>query len=112
MAHGRAEAFDINDLRVMQALANFAATALRQLKLRADALDNARATAAASMANDLAHQINNPLQCLTNVVYLACTDPENSRVREFSQKLSNDLVRLTDLVGKLLALPVAAARAR
>jgi nitrogen-specific signal transduction histidine kinase len=35
--------------------------------------------AAATMANRLAHEINNPLQCLTNSLYLASQDGKTRR---------------------------------
>jgi signal transduction histidine kinase len=110
MAHGRVEAFDQDDCRMMQTLANFAATAVRQLRLRDLALDRARATAAAAIANDLAHQINNPLQSLTNLVYLADSDEKTTIPKRVTQSMAVNLDRLTDLVQKLLAIPVNAAR--
>jgi nitrogen-specific signal transduction histidine kinase len=111
MAHNRAEAFDQEDCRMMQTLANFAATAVRQLKWRDMALDRARATAAAAMANDLAHQINNPLQSLTNLVYLADADEEAIASRELTKSMALNVDRLTELVQKLLAIPVDEVRA-
>ena len=71
MAHGREEAFDAEDCRMMEMLADFAVTAIRHRRQQAALLERATASAAAAMANDLAHQINNPLQSLTNLVYLA-----------------------------------------
>ena len=62
MAHERQEAFDLNDCQVMQVLADFAAMGVRQLKQQKLLLEQASAAAAAAMANDLAHQINNPLR--------------------------------------------------
>ncbi|MGA7106961.1 MAG: GAF domain-containing protein, partial [Terracidiphilus sp.] len=58
MAHGRTEAFDENDARLMTMLADFAAMGYRQLKQQAQLISQERAAAAAQMANRLAHQIN------------------------------------------------------
>jgi nitrogen-specific signal transduction histidine kinase len=43
---------------------------IRQQRQQVKLLSQARASAAVAMANDLAHQINNPLQSLTNVLSL------------------------------------------
>jgi hypothetical protein len=71
MAHGRTEAFDGEDARMMQLLANFAAMGFRQQRQQKELMEKERAAAAAAMANDLAHKINNPLQALTNQLYIA-----------------------------------------
>src|ERR1700735_324263 len=71
MAHGRTEAFDQSDCRMMQVLADFAAMGVRQQGQQKRLLEQESAAAAAAMANDLAHRINNPLQRLTNLLYLA-----------------------------------------
>jgi len=116
VAHGRTEAFDGNDLRMMQSLATFAAMAVRQQRQQEKLLEQARATAAAAMANDLAHQINNPLQGLTNILYLASEgrDVQEQQgvqgagdAKALAQLASGDLNRLSLLVKKLLALPFA-----
>jgi nitrogen-specific signal transduction histidine kinase len=68
------------------------------------------------MANDLAHQINNPLQGLTNILYLASEgrDVQEQQgvqgagdAKALAQLASGDLNRLSLLVKKLLALPFA-----
>src|ERR1700677_3323147 len=70
MAHGRTEAFDKNDARFMMMLADFAAMGYKQQKQQARLIAQARAAAAAQMANQLPHEINNPLQSITNAAYL------------------------------------------
>jgi hypothetical protein len=82
MAHERTEAFDGEDLRMMQVLADFAA-----------------------MANELAHQINNPLQSLTNLVYLASEGRSGGDAKMLGEELSEHIQRLSVLVKELLALP-------
>jgi len=106
MAHGRAEAFDENDARLMTMLADFAAMGYRQLKQKERMIAQERVAAAAQMANELAHEINNPLQSMTNAAFLieeGATD-EESRIR--GRDLSNDIRRLSVLVKQLLALPI------
>lgn len=103
MAHGRTEAFDTDDYRVMEGLADFAAMAVREQRHRRIQTKQATAAAAAAMANELAHQINNPLQSLSNTVFLAAQGGLNSQA--FVQQASDDLARLSELVRKLLELP-------
>jgi hypothetical protein len=107
MAHTRAQAFDLEDCRMMEMLADFAAMAMLQLKQRTLLLHQASSAAAATMANDLAHQINNPLQSLTNQLFLANQQPEGSGQRTLATELAPDFNRLSTLVKKLLALPKA-----
>jgi hypothetical protein len=107
MAHERAEAFDIEDCRMMEMLADFAAMGMFQLKQRALVAEQAAATDAAAMANDLAHQINNPLQGLTNLLFLASGGSADSGERSLAARLEPDFQRLSSLVGKLLAIPSA-----
>jgi hypothetical protein len=110
MAHGRTEAFDADDCRMMQVLANFAAMGVRQQRQQKMLLEQAGAAAAATMANDLAHKINNPLQSLTNIVYLAVEGKSCSDAKTLAEDLSEHVQRLSVLVGKLLALPTVPAR--
>ena len=110
VAHGRTEAFDREDCRMMQMLADFAAMGVRQQRQQKMLLEQASTAAAASMANDLAHKINNPLQSLTNVVYLAAEGESGGDAKALAQELSEHVERLSVLSGELLALPVHAVR--
>jgi signal transduction histidine kinase len=105
MAHERDEAFDHEDLRMMMMLADFAAMGIRQQRQQEMLLRQAEATAAAAMANDLAHKINNPLQSLTNVLFLAANGHMGEDARQLGEKTFADLERLSKLVKELLALP-------
>ena len=107
MAHGRTEAFDQETVRLMEVLADFAAMAMRQKRQQALLVRQAGATAATSMANDLAHRINNPLQSLTNMVYMAAEGPPSEDSRKLAQLMQLELQRLSALVSRLLALPFA-----
>lgn len=110
MAHTRTEAFDSGDCRMMQVLADFSAMAVRHDRQQRTLMQQASATAAAAMANDLAHQINNPLQSLTNLVYLAAEAKSGGDAKALATELSDHIQRLSLLVNKLLALPDATIR--
>ncbi|AEU36644.1 GAF domain-containing protein [Granulicella mallensis] len=105
MAHGRTEAFDQDDCRMMQVLADFAAMGVRQQQQQKLLLEQASATAAAAMANDLAHKINNPLQSLTNILYMAAEGHTAADAQTIGRQTSDDLKKLSTLVNELLALP-------
>lgn len=107
MAHGRTEAFDQDDCRVMALLADFAAMGVRHQRQQSILLQQAAAAAAAAMANDLAHQINNPLQSLTNLLFLAGGDSHGDTARELARQALPELSRLSLLVSRLLSLPSA-----
>ena len=110
MSHGSSEVFDIEDVRMMQMLADFAAMATRQQRQQKALMEQATNAAAASMANDLAHQINNPLQSLTNLVFMAHHGHGNMTTEQFAQQLTPNLNRLAELTGKLLSLPISKVR--
>jgi hypothetical protein len=105
MAHARTEAFDGDDLHMMQVLADFAAAAVRHQRQQLILMKQATAAAVAAMTNELAHQINNPLQCLTNLVYLASEGGSGGDAKALGKELSDHVQRLSVLVKKLLALP-------
>lgn len=104
MAHGRTEAFDGDDCRMMQMLAEFSAMAVRHERQQSALMSQASATAAAGMANELAHEINNPLQSLTNLVYLAAEGESGGDAKSLAVELSDHIQRLSLLVSKLLEL--------
>jgi nitrogen-specific signal transduction histidine kinase len=91
---------------MMETLASFAAMAVRQKRLNEALMVKTKAAAAADMANDLAHLINNPLQSLTNIVYLASHEAKHDETRGFAEQASVELDRLSSLVSRLLALPL------
>jgi hypothetical protein len=68
-------------------------------------MERASAEGAAAMANDLAHKINNPLQSLTNVLYLAANGHYGEESKIVGADTLGDLNRISALVGELLALP-------
>jgi hypothetical protein len=105
MAHGRSEAFGTGDCEMMELLADFAAMGIRQQRQQKLLVTQASAAASASMANQLAHRINNPLQSLTNVLYMAAEGLSGDDAKTVGRQALGDLERLSALVKKLLALP-------
>jgi hypothetical protein len=105
MAHERTEAFDSDDLSVMEMLADFAAMGVRQVEQRKLLMVHASAAASASMAHELAHNINNPLQSMTNLLYLALDREESDPSRQLAIALNEDLTRLNTVANRLLGLP-------
>jgi hypothetical protein len=105
IAHGRTEAFDMNDCQFMQTLADFAVMGIRQQRLQTTLLQQAANAAAVEMANQLAHEINNPLQGLTNLFFLAAQGSHGEEAKVLGQRASAELHRLSALVNQLLALP-------
>jgi nitrogen-specific signal transduction histidine kinase len=105
MAHGRTAAFDKDDGQMMRVLADFAAMAVRHQRQQHALLQHAKAAAAAAMANKLAHNINNPLQSLINIAYLAAQGESDQNAKTLGQELSADLCRLSAVVNESLALP-------
>jgi nitrogen-specific signal transduction histidine kinase len=104
MAHGRSAAFDKDDGQMMRVLADFAAMAVRYQKQQRVLLDQAKASAAAAMASELAHRINNPLQSLMNTAYLAAEGRSDRDAKTLGRELSADLTRLSAVVTQSLAL--------
>lgn len=103
MAHGRTAAFDKDDGQMMRVLADFAAMAVRHQRQQHALVEQAKAAASAAMANKLAHQINNPLQSLMLVAYLAAEGQSDHNARTLAQGFSADLRRLSEVVTESLA---------
>ncbi len=104
MSHDREEIFDREDCRMMVLLANFAAMGVRRQRQQQAAIDQAKAAAAAEMANRLAHAINNPLQILTSSLFLAEQKGECGEDKALAQALSGPLERLIAVVNKILTV--------
>ena len=72
-------------------------------------LREASAPASSAMAHTLAHHINNPLQSITNSIFLALHSGDSASRDQHLEQASNDLRRLSKLVGDLLLLHRPAA---
>ena len=70
-SHTSPAAFEFDDYNLLNSLAEFAFIALEHHTREKDLRHEVRNAASAAMANDLAHEINNPLQGLTNSLFLA-----------------------------------------
>ena len=105
MAHGRSAAFDKDDGQVMRVLADFAAMAVRHQRQQHAMMEQAKAAAAAAVAYKLADRINNPLQCLVNIAYLAAEGHSDQSAMTLGRELCTDLGRLSALVNESLGLP-------
>jgi nitrogen-specific signal transduction histidine kinase len=78
---------------------------VRHQRQQKELISQAHAAAAAAMANELAHQINNPLQSLTNILFFAATGNNGPDGKIVAESAAPDLQRLSSLVQRLLALP-------
>ena len=94
----------------MTVLADFAAMAVRHQRQQTLIMQQTRSAASAAMAHDLAHRINNPLQGLTNLIYLAAEGGDGRNAQALAQELSPMLERLSMLVTTLLAQPMNSAK--
>jgi hypothetical protein len=110
LSHSRTEAFDSEDSFLMQTLADFATLAMRNCRQQDAVLEQASLTAATAMADRLARKINNPLQSLANLVYLASAGTLFSDAKDLSEAIRPDVERLMVLVKELLAVPNIYAR--
>ncbi len=105
IAHGRPEAFDREDLRLMETFADFAAMGVRQQQLQAARVNDAKVAATVTLANELAHKVNNPLQGLTNMLYMAASGSGLPGEQDLAKRLLPDFERICSLVKVLLELP-------
>ncbi|MDT8070924.1 MAG: histidine kinase dimerization/phospho-acceptor domain-containing protein [Terriglobia bacterium] len=106
VSHHSREAFDFDDYKLLNGLADFAAIAIRHQKQQEILLSRQKAAAYVEAASELAHELNNPLQSLTSALYLLERGPEDSR--RFVKLASAELIRLADIVRELLNLKEAA----
>ena len=58
--------------------------------------------AAGRLAASIAHEINNPLEALVNIVYLAKSDPDLDRVRELLALADDELARVSSVARQAL----------
>lgn len=109
VSHTSSSAFDVNDYYLLNTVAEFASLAVhhhyRDQQLRA----KEKIAASAAMAHDLAHQINNPLQGLTNTLFLAQQGGHCSA--QYIEQATEELAEVTELVRRLLRLNRGAAAA-
>lgn len=113
VAHGSPARFTPADYTLLKTLGDFAAMAIRRHAREEARVENEQNLTWASTAHELAHQINNPLQSLTNALYLAReqmarrNDPE---AEGFLNMASAELAALSERVAGLLRLRSNAKR--
>ncbi len=96
VAHERTHAFDHVDYEVMKVFADFAAVAYKHLQQTRRAI----AAASASGAQSLAQHINDPLQSITNSLFLAGEDiPEAA---DHAREATEAVNRLAEMVQNLV----------
>ncbi|HEY5056383.1 MAG TPA: GAF domain-containing protein [Acidobacteriaceae bacterium] len=100
VSHRQRPAFCMKDYRLLSSLADFAALAVQHIYLQDSQRRKETIAASSAIANQLAHQINNPLQSLTNALYLA---QQGGNV-EYVRQASDELRQVTDLVRRLLKI--------
>jgi hypothetical protein len=99
VSHSSREAFSPEDYQLLSSLADFASIILRHQHQQKLLRVSEKARAAAEMAHRLAHEINNPLQSLTNTLFLA---GQPQYAAEYLKQAQFDLAALSKLVAALL----------
>jgi hypothetical protein len=99
VSHASAEAFSSEDYELLNSLADLASIILRYQHQEKLLRENERARGVAEMAHKLAHRINNPLQSLTNTIFLARHNNDNA---QYLVQAETDLQRLSQQVARLL----------
>jgi hypothetical protein len=102
VSHVSPNAFDREDYELLKSLADFVAVVLRQQALAEKAKNAVRAKASIERAHQMAHQINNPLQSLTNTLFLASNGGDEAQ--QYVETALEELKQLSERVRKLLAL--------
>jgi hypothetical protein len=100
VSHRSRNEFDGSDYEILKTLADLVATAIethRALTIERS-LDVQKGGELRS--NELAHAINNPLQSISNTIYLAEHNPEHSA--EYLRTAAEELTRLSTLVATVL----------
>jgi hypothetical protein len=108
VAHHSREAFDFNDYRLLNSLADFAAIAIRYQSQEENLRRHDRQAASSARAHELAHEINNPLQSLTNTLYLASQSGPDTQL--YVNQACQELNALSEKVRNLLSLSGAKDR--
>lgn len=102
VSHSSAAAFDFSDYSFLRSLTDFVVIAIRHQAQLQSAWQNEKTKTANATINRLAHQINNPLQSLTNVLFLASRGGEMTQ--EHLKQAASELEVLSALVRQLLAV--------
>ena len=99
-SHHPTRRFDPEDLRLIESLAQFAKLAMQRSGSEESRRSHAALKSAARLANELAHEINNPLQALVNSLYLVPNSFDNEHLLQVSAQAK----RLTEAVQSVLQI--------
>ncbi len=102
VSHTSALAFERADYELLKSLSDYVAVIIRQQRADEKARQAAKAEASLERAHKMAHQINNPLQSLTNTLFLASQG--GPATQSYIQSALVELASLSDRVRRLLAL--------
>ncbi len=102
VSHTSEEAFDRHDYELLKSLSDYVAIIIRQNRSEEKAHRAAKAEASADRAHEMAHQINNPLQSLTNTLFLVSQGGPNAE--KHLHTALGELASLSERVRCLLAL--------
>ncbi len=98
LAHGRQEAFDQEDHRIMRILANLAAAGVQQQRRHATELSLARVEGESGMAAELRQKLKGPLRMMKATAQLAERSRTSVEARLLAEEMSEQMEELTRLV--------------
>lgn len=107
VSHAEGDTFAPADYELLNSLADFAEIAMRLQSREELVRERDRAAASAARAHEMAHEINNPLQSLTNTLFLARGTNENA---EYLAQAAEELAALSSLVRRMLRPEEAVAK--
>lgn len=102
VSHTSDAAFERHDYELLKSLSDYVAIVLKKQDTERKEREAAKTQASMERAHQMAHQINNPLQSLTNTLFLASQDGSNAQ--NYIQSAAAELAALSESVRRLLAL--------
>jgi hypothetical protein len=103
VSHSSEEVFDKRDYDFLKSLSDYVAVIIRQHSLDEKNRRAAKKEASAERANNMAHEINNPLQSLTNTMFLVSQGGPDTQI--YVQTALKELTALSERVRRLLVIP-------
>ncbi|MBV8673356.1 MAG: GAF domain-containing protein [Acidobacteriaceae bacterium] len=100
VSHRSPDVFNLSDYELLKGLASFVSMAVQNQAHQAALRIQEQSAEGSAKANELAHAINNPLQCVTNSLFLARQG--GSDAAGHLDQAARDLERLSDIVAMLL----------
>ncbi len=99
--HSPGDPFNPEDYRLMQRLSDFIGVFWRHLRRGEFSREQAGLAARDGFSNDLAHELNSPLQAAINALYLSSRNPEQSAA--YLSSAIGNILRVSVAVDHLLA---------